>query len=212
MLGNFSARTSFIYWTVYFVTGGLVVTILSLSAALLIYVIGRSDQNGILCNPALPCDMSFDTFFIDPYGDVMPCNGTKDKEVMGNVNEQTWDELWNSPEVEEVRKKVRHCDRNCWMIGSVSPAMHKYIWKPTAWVAAHKVKVLFSKHPYSMYENKIVRDYRDGRITKEELDQCSTCDMCAVVNNWLSAVSMEQLKDKTGEEIVDADIAEQMKK
>ena len=30
----------------------------------------------------LPCDMSFDTFFIDPYGDVMPCNGTKDKEVI----------------------------------------------------------------------------------------------------------------------------------
>lgn len=25
----------------------------------------------------LPCDMSFDTFFVDPYGDVMPCNGTK---------------------------------------------------------------------------------------------------------------------------------------
>lgn len=24
----------------------------------------------------------FDTFFIDPYGDVMPCNGTKDKEVI----------------------------------------------------------------------------------------------------------------------------------
>ena len=33
----------------------------------------------------LPCDMSFDTFFIDPYGDVMPCNGTKDKEVMGGA-------------------------------------------------------------------------------------------------------------------------------
>jgi len=28
----------------------------------------------------------------------MPCNGTKDKEVMGNLNHQTWDELWNSPE------------------------------------------------------------------------------------------------------------------
>ena len=28
----------------------------------------------------LPCDMAFDTFFIDPYGDVMPCNGTKNKE------------------------------------------------------------------------------------------------------------------------------------
>ena len=49
----------------------------------------------------LPCDMSFDTFFIDPYGDVMPCNGTKDKEVMGNLNNQSWDELWNSPQAEE---------------------------------------------------------------------------------------------------------------
>ena len=68
----------------------------------------------------LPCDMSFDTFFIDPYGDVMPCNGTKDKEVMGNLNNQTWDELWNSPEAEKVRAKVRCCDRDCWMIGSVS--------------------------------------------------------------------------------------------
>ena len=77
--------------------------------------------------------MSFDTFFIDPYGDVMPCNGTKDKEVMGNLNNQTWDELWNSPEAEKVRAKVRCCDRDCWMIGSVSPAMHKYIWKPATW-------------------------------------------------------------------------------
>jgi positive regulator of sigma E activity len=63
-----------------------------------------------------------------------------------------------------------------------------------------------------MYENKIVRDYRDGKVTKEELDKCSTCDMCAAVNNGLSAASMEQLKEKTGEEIVDADIAAQFSK
>ena len=63
-----------------------------------------------------------------------------------------------------------------------------------------------------MYENKIVRNYRDGKITAEELDKCSTCDMCAVVNNGLSEESMEQLKEKTGEEIVDADIAKQMEK
>ena len=158
----------------------------------------------------LPCDMSFDTFFIDPYGDVMPCNGTKDKEVMGNLNNQTWDELWNSPEAEKVRAKVRCCDRDCWMIGSVSPAMHKYIWKPATWVLVHKFKALFTKHPYSMYELKICRDYRDGKVTKEELDKCSTCDMNCVINNGLSEASKEQLKHKTGEEIVDADIAQQM--
>lgn len=160
----------------------------------------------------LPCDMSFDTFFIDPYGDVMPCNGTKDKEVMGNLNTQTWDELWNSPEAEKVRKKVRCCDRDCWMIGSVSPAMHKYIWIPAWWVLRHKVKALFSKHPYSMYENKICRDYRDGKVTKEQLDKCSTCDMRAVINDGLSEASKKQLKERTGEEIVEADIARQMEK
>ena len=134
----------------------------------------------------LPCDMSFDTFFIDPYGDVMPCNGTKDKEIMGNLNKQSWEELWNSAEAEAVRRKVRSCDRNCWMIGSVSPAMHKYIIKPAAWVAVHKIKSLFTKHPYSMYENKAVRKYRDGIITKEMLDKCTTCDFCSQVNDGLN--------------------------
>ncbi len=159
----------------------------------------------------LKCDMSFDTFFIDPYGDVMPCNGTRDKEVMGNLNTQSWEELWSSPEAEQVRNKVRCCDRDCWMIGSVSPAMNKYIWIPAFWVAWHKFKALFTKKPYSMYENKIVRAYRDGKITKEELDKCSTCDLCASANDGLSDSSRQQLQERTGEEIVDADIAAQMK-
>ena len=156
----------------------------------------------------LPCDMSFDTFFIDPYGDVMPCNGTQDKEVMGNLNRQTWDELWNSPEAEAVRKKVRCCNRNCWMIGSVSPAMHKYIAIPAMWVIKHKLKSLLGMK-YSMYELPICRDYRDGRVTKEELDKLSTCDMNAVINNGLSDDSKEALKDRRGEDIVNADVAEQ---
>lgn len=126
----------------------------------------------------LPCDMSFDTFFIDPYGDVMPCNGTKEKQVMGNLNRQSWEELWNSEQAEKVRSFVRNCDRNCWMIGSVSPAMHKYIYKPAAWVIKHKFLRFFKKKKYSMYENKIVRDFRDGKVSKEELDAFSTCEGC----------------------------------
>ena len=126
----------------------------------------------------LPCDMSFDTFFIDPYGDVMPCNGTKKKQVMGNLNRQSWEELWNSEQAEKVRSFVRNCDRNCWMIGSVSPAMHKYIYKPAAWVIKHKFLRFFKKKKYSMYENKIVQDFRDGKVSKEELDALSTCEGC----------------------------------
>jgi sulfatase maturation enzyme AslB (radical SAM superfamily) len=130
----------------------------------------------------LPCDMSFDTFFIDPYGDVMPCNGTKDKLVMGNLNRQGWDELWNSPEAEKVRTTVRHCNRQCWMIGSVSPAMHKYIWNPAWWVLRHKLK---PDKKYSMYEIPAVRDYRDGKVSKDQLDALSTCDMSATANDGL---------------------------
>ena len=63
-----------------------------------------------------------------------------------------------------------------------------------------------------MYENKIVRDLRDGKVTKEELDKCSTCDLNCAASNGLSTASLEQLKNKTGEEIVDADIEKQMKK
>lgn len=160
----------------------------------------------------LPCDMAFDTFFIDPYGDVMPCNGTKDKEIMGNLNESSWDELWNSDKAEAVRVKVRQCDRECWMIGSASPAMKKYIWKPAFWVIRHKFLNSLKTKRYSMYENKIVCDYRDGKITKEKLDRCSTCDIHAIVNDGLSIASKEVLKNRKGEEIVDVDIMNQMKR
>ncbi len=158
----------------------------------------------------LPCDMAFDTFFIDPYGDVMPCNGTKEKEVMGNLNTQSWDELWNSPEAEKVRAKVRNCDRQCWMIGSVSPAMKKYITVPAMWVVKHKFLRYFKDKKYSMFENPVVKDFRDGKITKEELDKLSTCDLGAVINDGLSDASKSALEGTTGEAIVDADIKAQL--
>ncbi|MBE6817019.1 MAG: radical SAM protein [Ruminococcaceae bacterium] len=147
----------------------------------------------------LPCDMAFDTFFIDPYGDVMPCNGTKEKEVMGNLTEQDWDTLWNSEQAEKVREKVRHCDRQCWMIGSVSPAMHKYIRVPAAWVIKHKFLRFFKEQKYSMYENQICRDLRDGKVTKEELDRLSTCDFDAVASDGLSATSKSALGTEASE-------------
>ena len=128
----------------------------------------------------LPCDMAFDTFFIDPYGDVMPCNGTREKEVMGNLNQMEWNELWQSSQAELVRKKVRSCSRKCWMIGSASPAMKKYIWKPALWVIHHKFLRFWKRKKYSMYELKIVRDFAQGRVAKEELDSRSTCELyCA---------------------------------
>ena len=50
---------------------------------------------------------------------------------------------------------------------------------------APALKALLMKKPYSMYENKIVRDYRDGKVTKEELDRCSTCESCGKVKSTI---------------------------
>lgn len=99
----------------------------------------------------LPCAMASNGFFLDPFGDVLPCNGSDEKWSMGNLNEQTWDEIWNSEKAEAVRNKVRNCKKNCWMIGSVAPAMKQKIWVPASWVIEHKLK-----GHYSVEENKFI--------------------------------------------------------
>ena len=103
----------------------------------------------------LPCDMASNAFFIDPFADVIPCNGMAEKAVMGNLKEQAWDELWNSEQAIRVRKETQKCDRQCWMIGSASPAMHKYIWIPGWWVVKHK---FLKGGKYSLDENKFIKD------------------------------------------------------
>ena len=72
---------------------------------------------------------------------------------MGNLREQSWEELWNSKQAQEVRVCAKNCDRNCWMIGSASPAMHRYIWVPAWWVVKHK---FFKGGKYSLKENKFI--------------------------------------------------------
>lgn len=110
--------------------------------------------NYIYGNPRLlPCDMSKNGFFIDPYSDVLPCNGMAQKSVMGNLKDQTWEELWNSSQAHQVRAQTKVCDRNCWMIGSASPAMHRYIWVPMWWILRHK---LFLRNKYSLKENPFI--------------------------------------------------------
>ncbi|MGE5627283.1 MAG: radical SAM/SPASM domain-containing protein [Solirubrobacterales bacterium] len=100
----------------------------------------------------LPCEMGSDAFFLDPFGDVLPCNGMTEKESMGNLHEKSWEEIWNSEQADNVRRSVKNCKKNCWMIGSVSPAMKRRIWVPGWWVLMHKLK----GNKYSLSENKFM--------------------------------------------------------
>jgi radical SAM protein with 4Fe4S-binding SPASM domain len=97
----------------------------------------------------LPCQAGSANFFIEPNGDVYPCNGLEDrywKDSMGNINEvDTFEELWFSEKAEAVREKVKTCPKNCWMVGTAAPVMKKYIKHPTKWVVKNKIKSMLGK-------------------------------------------------------------------
>ncbi len=88
----------------------------------------------------LPCEMGEDIFLVDPYGDIKPCNVVD--VTMGNIKKKPFPEIWNSPEAKEARKAARNCGKNCWMVGSVSPAMKKDLWTPTLWILKNRSKYL----------------------------------------------------------------------
>lgn len=92
---------------------------------------------------ALPCEVGTDMFFVDPEGDVLPCNGSDEPMIMGNLHRQSFDEIWHSDQAERVRALVKNCPKQCWMIGSASPAMKKRIAIPLKWVIKNKLQSLF---------------------------------------------------------------------
>ena len=91
----------------------------------------------------LPCEAGTENFFLDPFGEIRPCNGLEEKlwfDSMGNLNEKTFNEIWNGEKAVEIRKRIKNCPKNCWMIGTVAPVMKKNIWKPTGWILKNKFK------------------------------------------------------------------------
>ena len=97
----------------------------------------------------LPCEAGTANFFIEPYGEVYPCNGLEEKywkESMGNIRDvDSFEEMWHSEQAEKVRGLVRSCPKNCWMVGTAAPVMKKYIQHPTKWVLLNKFKSIIGR-------------------------------------------------------------------
>jgi sulfatase maturation enzyme AslB (radical SAM superfamily) len=90
----------------------------------------------------LPCEVGSDVFFLDPYGNVMPCNGSDEPMIMGNLKQDSFQKIWTSEKASEIRENVKSCTKQCWMIGSVAPAMKKRFWVPVRWILLNKLKRL----------------------------------------------------------------------
>lgn len=98
----------------------------------------------------LPCEAGSANFFIDPWGEVYPCNGMEEKfwmESMGNIHNADFMDIWQSEQADRVRELVRTCPKNCWMVGTASPVMHKYLIHPAKWVVKNKIRSLLGLTP-----------------------------------------------------------------
>jgi MoaA/NifB/PqqE/SkfB family radical SAM enzyme len=96
----------------------------------------------------LQCSAATDFVFIDPRSDVYACNVRPDLKL-GNLENQEWDEIWQSPVAGEIKKKVSRCTNNCWMVGSAKTAMRNRKYPglpgiaPLKWVIYNKLRMIF---------------------------------------------------------------------
>lgn len=89
-----------------------------------------------------PCVAGRDLFFVDPFGNVSPCNGTEEPWVMGNLRDDPFDRIWNGQRAEQVRARVGQCNRSCAFIGTARFDMKRRPLGPVSWVARNKVRLL----------------------------------------------------------------------
>lgn len=122
----------------------------------------------------LPCEAGTENFFVDPYGEILPCNGMESKywyESFGNIREySSFHELWQGRRADKVRRCVARCPKNCWMIGSASPVIKKYIRHPLRWVLTNKLRSMqgqrvdIDRIPYC----PVGQDSRQGNLRLSE--------------------------------------------
>ena len=85
----------------------------------------------------IPCRAGRDFFFMDPGGDVFTCNAAPFR--MGNLRERIFDELWQSPDAAEARRKADGCHNGCWMICTARTSIKRAWPRVLCWALRHKV-------------------------------------------------------------------------
>ncbi|NTV51810.1 MAG: radical SAM protein [Candidatus Firestonebacteria bacterium] len=96
----------------------------------------------------LPCGAGQDMFFVNPLGKLLPCNGLEkdgDDQILGDLNTQSFTDIWDGEKARSWRAHVSGCPRNCWMIGTASPAMKQNLSRVLPWVIRHRLQALLGK-------------------------------------------------------------------
>ena len=92
-----------------------------------------------------PCGALKDFFFVDPWGNVSPCNGSEEEWVIGNVKEESFDAIMQSEKAKMAAKQVAGCTRNCAFIVTERHDMVRRPWKPILWILKNKIRIIQGK-------------------------------------------------------------------
>ena len=88
-----------------------------------------------------PCGALTDFFFIDPWGNVTPCNGSSEEWKLGNIKDDTLENILSSDKAREAMEKVRNCKRNCTFIVTERHDMVRRPWVPIMWILKNKWRI-----------------------------------------------------------------------
>ena len=90
-----------------------------------------------------PCGAGTDFFFVDPWGNITPCNGSDEEWIMGNLKEGSFANIMNSEKAKEAMGKVRSCEKECCFVVTERHDMVRKPWKPIYWILKNKIKLVF---------------------------------------------------------------------
>ncbi len=96
---------------------------------------------GCVPNYRPACGAGTDFFFVDPWGNVAPCNGSDDEWIMGNLKRDSFESIMNSDQAKQVMEKVKACEKDCCFIVTDRHDMVRKPWKPIWWVASNKLRL-----------------------------------------------------------------------
>lgn len=88
-----------------------------------------------------PCGALKDFFFIDPWGNVSPCNGSDEEWIIGNIKNDTFENIMNSDKAKETEKLIADCKCNCTFIVTERHDMVRRPWKPISWIIKNKIRI-----------------------------------------------------------------------
>lgn len=87
------------------------------------------------------CYSGTHSFYLDPYGNVYPCVVLSRR--LGNVREQSFEEIWLSPQAERVRRSIAARECACWTACEAMPSLGRSlrpVWENLVAVAGRRWK------------------------------------------------------------------------